>query len=172
MFSSLRAVLSALAAGLLLALPLTALAAGVPADAVRDFKPLAGHVVMPVEGQFLIDLDAGKGVSAGDLFSVVKPGREIVDPVSKKVLGSLDEVKGTLEVTRVRSGYSYAKPLGTAAGIGKGDEIRRFSDMKAVFWDYTGAGEAFYAELRDALPGCAIRRSRLPKRLQGRGPGG
>ena len=153
MFSSVRTVLSTLAAGLLLALPVTALAGGVPAEVAKDFRPVTGHVIMPIGGQFLIDLDAGTGVNVGDVFSVVKPGREIVDPVSKKVLGSLDEVKGTLEVTRINSGYSYATPTGSAEKIAKGDEVRRFADMKAIFWDYTESGEAFYTELRADLPG-------------------
>ena len=87
-------------------------------DQVRkDFKPLSGYVIMPVQGEFLIDQDGAKGVAVGDLFSVVKPGEKIVHPVTKEVLGSLDEVKALLQVTRVKSGYAYAKPLGDSKGI-------------------------------------------------------
>lgn len=122
-------------------------------DAIgKDFEPLSGYVIMPVQGEFLIDLDAGKGVAAGDLFSVVKPGEKIIHPVTKEVLGSLDEVKGLLQVTRVKSGYSYARPLGETKGIAKGDAVRRFENVSAALWDYTGQGEAFFAELKAALP--------------------
>jgi len=123
----------------------------------RDFKPLSGYVIMPVNGQFLIDLDASRGVSEGDLFSVVTPGKKIIHPVTGKVIGTLDKVKGLLEVTQVRSGYSYARPVGKSSGIGKGDAIRRFEDMDAVFWDYTGEGEPVFSALRDALPQLAWR---------------
>lgn len=121
-------------------------------DISKDFKPLSGYVIMPVQGEFLLDLDAGKGVAIGDLFSVVKPGEKVIHPVTKEVLGSLDEVKGVLQVTRIKSGYSYARPLGEAKGIGKGDVVRRYENVSAAFWDYTGQGEAFFAELKAALP--------------------
>jgi hypothetical protein len=135
----------------LLGIVTPALAAGID-DISKDFKPLSGYVIMPVQGEFLLDLDAGKGVAVGDLFSIVKPGEKIVHPVTKEVLGSLDEVKGVLQVTRIKSGYSYARPLGEAKGIDKGDVVRRYENLSAAFWDYTGQGEAFFSELKTALP--------------------
>jgi hypothetical protein len=137
---------------LLLLVLVTSAPAAVTDEIVKDFKPLSGYVIMPVQGEFLIDLDAGKGVTVGDLFSVVKPGDKIIHPVTKEVLGSLDEVKGVLQVTRVKSGYSYVRPLGEAKGIGKGDAVRRYENVSAAFWDYTGQGEAYFAELKTALP--------------------
>lgn len=135
----------------LLGIVTPAFAAGVD-DISKDFKPLSGYVIMPVQGEFLLDLDAGKGVAVGDLFSVVKPGEKVIHPVTKEVLGSLDEVKGVLQVTRVKSGYSYARPLGEVKGIGKGDAVRRYENVSAALWDYTGQGEAFFTELKTALP--------------------
>jgi len=55
-------------------------------------------------------------------------------------------------VTRVKSGYSYARPLGEAKGIGKGDAVRRYENVSAALWDYTDQGEAFFSELKAALP--------------------
>ena len=137
---------------LLLLVLVTSAPAAVTDEVVKDFKPLSGYVIMPVQGEFLIDLDAGKGVAVGDLLSVVKPGEKIVHPVTKEVLGSLDEVKGLLQVTRIKSGYSYARPLGEAKGVVKGDPVRRYENVSAALWDYTGQGEAFFAELKTALP--------------------
>jgi hypothetical protein len=121
-------------------------------DIKKDFKSLSGYVIMPVGDEFLIDLDASQGVVTGDLFSVVKPGEKIIHPVTKKVLGTLDQVKGTLEVTRVKSGYSYARPLPGTSGVERGDVIRRYENVTAVFWDYTGQGEPFFDQLKSALP--------------------
>jgi hypothetical protein len=151
MLSSVRTVVSAVAVGLFIGWTTVAWAK-VPSQILKDFKPVRGHVVSAVDGEFLIDLDAYQGISVGDLFSVIQPGKPIVDPASGKVLGTLDEVKGLLQVTRVRNGYSYARPLGAAKGITAGASIRRFSDMKAAFWDYSGHGEALFSELRQALP--------------------
>ncbi|WP_432821917.1 FG-GAP repeat domain-containing protein [Trichloromonas sp.] len=126
--------------------------AGLAETVGRDFKPLAGVVVMPVDGQYIIDLDAASGVVIGDLFSVVKPGANIIHPVTGAVLGKLDEVKAVLQVVRVKSGYSYVRALDGSSGIVKGETIRRYESLPATFWDYTGQGEATYAELKNALP--------------------
>lgn len=118
----------------------------------KDFKPLSGIIIMPVQDEYLIDVDAGKGVAVGDLFSVVKPGEKVIHPVTKEVLGSLDEVKGVLQVTRVKSGYSYARPVREAAGIKAGDAVRRFENVAAAFWDQQGTGEELFKELKSTLP--------------------
>lgn len=118
----------------------------------KDFKPLSGIIIMPVQDEYLIDLDAGKGVAVGDLFSVVKPGEKVIHPVTREVLGSLDEVKGLLQVTRVKSGYSYARPIREAKGIERGDAVRRFENVAAAFLDQQGAGEELFKELKATLP--------------------
>ena len=94
-------------------LPLTASA--LYDELVRDFKPVSGIVIMPIKNEFLIDLDASRGITVGDVFAVVQPGEPIIHPETKQVIGSLDEVKGFLQVTRVKSGYSYAHPLGNSS---------------------------------------------------------
>lgn len=118
----------------------------------RDFKPVSGVVIMPVKGEYLIDLDAKSNVAIGDLFTVMQPGEKVVHPVTKEVVGSIDEVKAILQVTRVKSGYSYAKAVGTAPEIVAKDKILRYENIPAVFWDYTDDGEAVYAQVKQALP--------------------
>ncbi len=127
--------------------------ADVPDDIARDFAPLSGYVVMPADGEFLIDRGGADGIAAGDLFSVVRPGEQIVHPVTGKVLGTLDRVKGFLQVTRVRPGYSHARPLEVREKIGKGDIVRRFELIPAAFIDTTGTGRPLYERLRTVLPG-------------------
>jgi hypothetical protein len=120
-------------------------------EVVRDFTPISGYVIMETEGEYLIDLDASKGIAAGDLFSVIKSGKKITHPVTGKVLGTLEEVKGILKVTRLQSGYSFARLLGTSIEIKRGDPIRRYAHMSATLWDYSGKGETFFFQLRDQL---------------------
>lgn len=125
--------------------------AGVPEDLARDLKPQSGVIIMSSEGEYLVDLDAKKGVRAGDLLTVVKAGEKIVHPVTNEVLGNLDQVKGVLQVTRVKEGYSFARSIGKVE-FGRGDSVRRFSGVPASFWDYTSGGRSLYDQLRVALP--------------------
>lgn len=118
----------------------------------KDFTPISGYVIMEEAGEYLIDLDGEKGISVGDLFSVIKPGKKITHPVTGKVLGALEEVKGILKATRLQSGYSFARPLGKVAKIKRGDQIRRYANMSAALWDYTGRGETLFFDLRQRLP--------------------
>ena len=124
----------------------------VVADVADDFKPVSGYIIMRTDGEYIIDLDTSKGILTGDLFSVVRPGKKIIHPVSGKVLGTLTDVKGILKVTRLEKGYSYARILGKAKEIKRGDSIRRYDNIPALFWDYSGKGESFFLQLRDALP--------------------
>jgi hypothetical protein len=137
---------------LLLLLPAGPAVAGTLEDLARDLKPVNGYVVLPVQGEFLIDLDAGQGVAVGDLFAVVQPGEKITHPVTGKVLGTLDVTKGLLQVTQVKAGFSHARLVGDAGKIARGDQIRRFENLRAAFWDYTGNGEAFFARVKESLP--------------------
>ncbi|GAB4365051.1 MAG: hypothetical protein Kow00128_07280 [Deltaproteobacteria bacterium] len=123
-------------------------------DLARDFSPVSGVVVQPAEGGFLIDRTAADGIDIGDLFSVVERGEKIVHPVTGKELGTLDRVKGFLQVTRVRPGYSFTRlVVGSAGEIRSGDVIRRYDHVPALFLDRTGKGKAFYDRLRASLPG-------------------
>ncbi len=132
---------------------LVGVASGEPLDDLkRDFKSLTGVVIMPAGNEFLVDLDAEQGLAVGDLMAVVEPGEKIIHPVTKEVLGTLDARKGLFKVTRIKSGYSYVKALDDASGIVRGDTIRRYSNMSATFWDYSGRGETFFAQLQQALP--------------------
>lgn len=118
----------------------------------RDFSPLSGMVVKRVGEEFLIDLDASQGLSEGDLFAVVTSGERLHHPVTHEVIGTLEEVKEVLEVTRLKTGYAHARPLGAGRGIVPGDPVRRFDQMKAVFRDHTGSGEEMFLLLKGYLP--------------------
>jgi hypothetical protein len=119
----------------------------------EDFRPLSGYIVKSVGNEFIIDLDQSHGISKGDLFSVVAIGEAVVHPVTGKVLGSLEEAKGILQVTRLKQGYSYARLLEKGAEIKPGDPIRRFENLPAIIWDYAGDGRVFSDQLQSALPG-------------------
>jgi hypothetical protein len=121
-------------------------------EVIADFQPLDGVVVQKSGSDFLIDLDAAKGVHVGDLFSVMRPGEKIVQPLTREVIGTLDEVKAVLKVTRVKTGYSQATVITADAPIQPGNPLRRYVGIPARFWDYAGTGEIVSARLKNALP--------------------
>lgn len=130
----------------------TAVYAAVIDDIARDFDPISGVVVMLEGSEYIIDLDKTHGVSLGDIFSVITPGKKIVHPVTQKVLGTLEEVKGILKVTRIKTGFSFARTVGKSKDIKRGDPIRRYGNLSAIFWDYTGNGQSFFIQLQQTLP--------------------
>ncbi len=130
----------------------TAVVASPVEEIARDFKPIAGVVVMTEGQEVILDLDAAGGVSPGDVCSVLSPGKQIVHPVTKKVLGSLEEVKAVLKVVRLKTGFSYARPLGGVTPLQPGDPVRTYTGLPAVFWDYSGDGKQLFLQLESALP--------------------
>ena len=123
-----------------------------PSAIVTDLAPRSGYLVRPAGDEYLIDLDARQQVAVGDVFSVVTPGEPVVHPVTKALLGSQDTVKGLLQVTRVKAGYSHCRAVAGASEMRSGDAIRRFQNIDALFWDYSGQGEPFLRELQEMLP--------------------
>jgi len=139
---------------LLLVLVVSATAGAAPlVEAISaDFAPRSGYLVRPAGTGYLIDLDARQQVAVGDLFTVVVPGEPIVHPVTKVLLGREETVQALLQVTAVKAGYSECRVLGTPAALKGGEPIRRFQNIDARFWDYTGKGEALFRELQALLP--------------------
>jgi hypothetical protein len=121
------------------------------ADITDDLKPVAGYVVMAGENECIIDLDAEHGIAVGDVFSVIGPGEELVHPITQKIIGKLEEVKGVLKVIRISDGYSFARPLRESAAIKRGDPIRRFASLKAAFWDYSDNNRPLFDRLQNEL---------------------
>ena len=122
------------------------------AQIAKDFSSVSGYVVMATGSEYIIDLDSAQGVAAGDLFSVVTKGGNIVHPVTKKIIGTLDTVSAVLKVTRIKSGYSYAVKVRGDGDLSAGTEINRFDSVNATFQDQTGNSEVLKAELMAALP--------------------
>lgn len=134
-----------------LLLPLN-VAAQLPAQIEDDFKPLSGYIIMPIGDEYLVDLDASANLREGDILTIVTPGEKVIHPVSKEILGTLDTPVGQLQVTRIKSGYSYAKLLSAENPPQKGNQVRRFEQVPALFVDETGNGESIRQDLTTGLP--------------------
>lgn len=126
--------------------------AALPGPLTQDLKPLTGKVVLARGEEILLDAGATAGVAPLDLFVVYGPATDLTDPTSGKVIASLPTVKGVLQATQVKEGYSSARVLHTASPIAAGDTVRRFADLPARLVACAPGGEAMAAELRRALP--------------------
>jgi len=135
---------------LLLSLPSAALAE-IPAQLKSDFAPVSGTIIMPVGEEYLVDLDATSNLNEGDILTLIMAGEKIVHPETKEILGTLEQAKGFLQVTQVKSGYSYAKPLSAEIGPVKGAQVKRFVQTPTRF-ETIEPNSTMASELRLALP--------------------
>jgi len=81
--------------------------------------------VIKVEGD-KVYINRGDGVAfkVGDTLSVVTLGEGLLDPDTGEVLGSAEEVVGTVEVTDIQNKFSVAKVVTGAGKIAKGAVVR------------------------------------------------
>nr|WP_320049085.1 hypothetical protein [uncultured Desulfuromonas sp.] len=118
----------------------------------QDFSTVDGYVVMATGADYILDVDSSQGVSSGDLFSVVSSGDKIVHPVTGEVIGSLDSTIAVLQVTRIKTGYSYAQMVRGDMALKPGTQIHRFDSLDAVFVDETGKNEDVLTQIKAAVP--------------------
>ncbi len=135
---------------LLFCFPFTSLAE-IPKQIINDFAPISGTIIMPIGDKYLVDLDASTDLREGDILTLLMAGEKIIQPDTKKVLGTLDLAKGYLQVTQVKSGYSYVKLLSTGITPQKGDRVKRFEQTPTRF-ESTQPAIQLAEELKLALP--------------------
>ncbi len=131
--------------------PFSALAE-LPEEITADFAVLSGTVVMPINDEYIVDLDDRNNLNIGDILTVVAPGKKILHPETGKVLGTIDDVLGFLQVTRIYSGYSYARVLSENLSPENGAPVRRFEQVPALFVDNTQAAAGLAGQIKVDLP--------------------
>jgi len=140
-----------LSAMVLAAIPVSGSAqtGGISVDKIaKDFSSISGYLVEQAGEEYIIDLDASNGISPGDVFSISSKDKEIIHPVTGKVIGHLGKVKAFIAVTRTESGYSFARLLPGSKEPQRGDLIQRYEKVPALFWDYTGQGQGMFTQLQ------------------------
>ncbi len=135
---------------ILLLFPLIALAE-IPDQLKKDFSPITGAIIMPIGDEYLINLDGSVNLHVGDILTLVMAGEKVIDPQTKQVIGTIDLPKGYLQVTRIKSGYSYAKLLTPGLHPQKGDKVQRFDQVPTRF-EATQKTGLLAKDLKTALP--------------------
>ncbi len=88
------------------------------------FPPLEGYIIA-VDGTGLtLDLKQGMPVARGDRLQLVRYGRDLFHPVTKKKVGRKETDLGEIEVLEVRQDYSLARALNPAVLPQAGDGVR------------------------------------------------
>jgi hypothetical protein len=88
------------------------------------FPPLEGYVVS-VEGSGLtLDLKQGMPVETGDQLKLIRYGRELFHPVTKKKIGRKETDLGEVEILEVRKDFSRARALDPTILPKEGDGVR------------------------------------------------
>ena len=88
------------------------------------FPPLEGYVIA-VEGSGLtLDLKQGMPVEPGDRLKLIRYGRELFHPVTKKKVGRKETDLGEVEVLEVRKDFSRARALDPTVLPKEGNGVR------------------------------------------------
>jgi hypothetical protein len=88
------------------------------------FPPLEGYVIA-VEGSGLtLDLKQGMPVKAGDRLKLIRYGRELFHPVTRKQVGRKETDLGEVEILEVRKDFSLARALNPTVLPKEGDGVR------------------------------------------------
>lgn len=126
--------------------------AELPKQVELDFAVLSGTIVMPMNDEYIVDLDARDNLAVGDILALVGPGTKVYHPETREVLGTVYTPTGYLKVTRINSGYSYARPLSAEVQPKNGDLVRRFEQAPALIQDSREDGGQLASQLRMDLP--------------------
>ena len=88
------------------------------------FPPVEGYV-LSVDGDVLtLDLKQGQAIRVGDLLDVIRYGKDIIHPVTKKIVGKKETDLGVVEITDVRKDFSLGKLNDPEAKVLAGDGVR------------------------------------------------
>ena len=92
----------------------------VAADAriVQKVISIEGLVADVVGNEVTINVGSGEGVRAGATYDVVRPGREITDPSTGKVLRRVTRPVGSLTIIEAGDGYAVGELSGGPAQVG------------------------------------------------------
>ncbi|MBW2689420.1 MAG: hypothetical protein JRC99_05780 [Deltaproteobacteria bacterium] len=126
--------------------------AELPKQIENDFSVLEGLIVMPVGEEYVVDLDASDRLHEGDILTMVGEGKNIIHPETGEIIGTVKVPVGYLQVTRMYSGYSYAKYLFAKLKPEAGIKVMRFEQVPVLFVDNQDDEGVLASQLKLNLP--------------------
>jgi len=81
--------------------------------------------VISVDGDILtLDLKQGQAIKTGDRLDVIRYGKDIIHPVTKKKVGRKETDLGSVKITEVRKDFSLGKFNDSSVKVRAGDGVR------------------------------------------------
>ncbi len=105
---------------------------------IKNFFHRSGYIVSVDKDKVIIDLGKGN-VREGEVFQIYREGKEIVHPVTGKVIGKETQTIGKLKVVKVEEGFSTAT-VESALYVKVGDRIKLYTDSVC----YQGSEKGFF----------------------------
>ncbi|MCL0044704.1 VCBS repeat-containing protein [Nitrospinaceae bacterium] len=97
------------------------------------FPPLEGVVVSVDRKILTLDLKQGQPIKQGDRLELIRFGRDIIHPVSKKKIGRKETDLGEVEIIEVRQNFSLAKLMDPTTLARASDGVRSpFNELTFV----------------------------------------
>jgi len=127
----------------------------------KEFTPLKGYIIMPVNDGYLVDLGAGSGVRVGDLLTVLQSGAKVIHPITGEDLGTLDKRRAVLKVTQVESKFSHARQISGEQNLATGAPLKRFAALNAEFVAAGEGASELFERLRNAVPALFWQQSKM-----------
>lgn len=122
------------------------------ADLQQDFQPATGFVILAKDDLYLVDMDAGEGLMAGDLLVIQPQGEQVLHPRTGEVIQVKSPDPAVLRVTMVDDGFSRAALVTPGEKIAAGMTVIRYGGLQAYLVAETDNGREAYARLSAALP--------------------
>jgi FG-GAP-like repeat len=88
------------------------------------FPVLEGYVLSVEGNRVAIDLKRGQSVAAGQILKLIRYGKPITHPVTKKIVGHEETDLGQIKIQEVRKDYSIAQIITPGVQAQKGDGVR------------------------------------------------
>lgn len=90
---------------------------GLATKIAQDLPLVEGYVINVESDRLTIDIGANKGLKKGMKCIVYKEGKEIIHPMTKKVLGKETEELGQVKLVQVFAEYSVGQVIKSEAGL-------------------------------------------------------
>jgi hypothetical protein len=88
------------------------------------FPVLEGYVLSAEGNRVAIDLKRGQNITTGQTLKLIRYGKPITHPVTKKVVGHEETDLGQIKILEVRKDYSIAQVVTPGVKAEKGDGVR------------------------------------------------
>jgi len=110
-----------------------------PAEGIKSFFSKEGYVIKVEKNRVFIDLGRSQ-TREGEVFSVFEEGKQIIHPITGKVLGKEQRKVGEIKVEKAEDNFSQAKVISQEGNIEVGDKVV----LLAKDICYEGSEEGFF----------------------------